>query len=121
MNSEALDLSNEALNCLVDEPSDANLRPDALKHLGISLFDLGNFGQAFSILEEALRLFESAGNAPSSAEVRIVLGQICATTGDLTTAVVHFEQARQSWSRLNNKRETALITNNIGVLHQCCW
>ena len=116
--NEAIDVSRKALRNAVhnDAIGNASLKAGALKHLGLSFFQKGEFDAALEPLKEALRSFELSGETHSAAEMHNVLGLIYGQWAKYPEALSHFERARQYYGKVDNPKSLAEVFNNIGML-----
>ncbi|MFQ5872195.1 MAG: tetratricopeptide repeat protein [Dehalococcoidia bacterium] len=115
---EAVVMAQEALDSLPDDIAFRSAYVEALKHIGLSLYQKGNFAEAMEPLSRAAKFYETSGDTHNRSGVYNVLGQISATTGNLAEALTHLERARQGWSKLRNNSALAQVVNNIGVIYQ---
>ena len=114
---EAIDICQLALSHMPENSVDTRLQADVLKHLGLSLYQAGEFEDAIEHLTQALRTYELQGDIYGTAEVHDVLGQIHGLRGRHHDALSHLEAARQGYRRLNNRKSYSEVLNNIGVVY----
>ena len=98
------------------DPGD-KLRAEALKHLGVILFESGELQRALDALTECLHISEVAGDTHTVAVMHHQIGQIHGNRMRFSDAVSHFELARHSYGKLNNQHLVSAVLNNIGYLH----
>ncbi len=89
----------------------------AHKNIGLCKFRLGQLSEGQEALQEALRLYEAAGDLYDVASVQHDLGLRAELAGDLQGAAELYEAALQSWQRLGNPAPWANTLNGLGVVY----
>ena len=117
--SEAVTICQDALEHISRGTGEAGdgLQAEALKHLGVILYESGDLQRALDALTQCLRISEVAGDTHTVAAMHNLIGQIHGLRMHFSDAISHFEFARHAYGKLNNQQLAAAVLNNIAVLY----
>jgi non-specific serine/threonine protein kinase len=76
--------------------------------------DLGDFAQARALYEEALRLWDHAGQKTRLSDAHIALGSIDTSQGDYAAATDHFQCALTLAQKHGDQRAVSVALSNLG-------
>jgi DNA-binding SARP family transcriptional activator len=85
--------------------------------LGTACVYSGRYGRARSNLEQALALFQEAGNLPGQADTHYALGRSWHLQEDHRQGIAHNRRARLLYRTTGNFRQEAICLNSIGMGH----
>lgn len=97
---------------------DRELEGLALQHRSRLQNNLGNYDQAVQFSQEAMRLFQQAGNLGEEMRTSNNLGLMEQNRNNLDVAQVWFEHSRKLALQLNDQRQLGTVAHNLGVLYQ---
>ena len=76
----------------------------------------GRYDEALTLLEQAVRTFESVGDEGGVGQVQHLMGTLAAQQGDYTKAVESYEASLAIRKRLDDKAGMAGLLSNLGVV-----
>ncbi len=118
MYAEAIAQSNQALAQVKGATSlERFTMALAHKNIGLCQFRLGQLSEGQKELQEALRLYQAAGDLYDMASVQHDLGLRSELAGDLPGATEYYQAALQSWQQLGNPAPWANTLNGLGVVY----
>ena len=91
---------------------------DALRHIGIVYWQLGNFNMAMDFLQESNILFQRQGDQMGAARTFSNIGLIFWEQGHYEKALENYFQALRLMEKLNDNSAIAPVLNNIGLVYQ---
>lgn len=112
----ALERFQKALEHTTEAGLDETFRAEALRQLGTSHGMTGDLSAAVAELEEAMRLYEAAGELHRVASISDALGYCHSAQSRWHEAHKALERARVAWEQLGNLADLAATLNNLGVL-----
>ena len=112
----ALERLEKALQRITAADLGEALRAEALRQLGTSHGMTGDLDAAVAELEEAMRLYEAAGELHRVASISDALGYCYSTQSRWQAAHSALERARVAWEQLGDLADLAATLNNLGVL-----
>ena len=107
----------EAIKLSEGDAALRSARADACCAVGVSLHHQGQLGEAITMLERSLSLYQSLQDEQNSAMVHMELGICCQYEGKTHQAVRHYEQALTYWQGVRNTTRQSFVLNNLGSLH----
>ena len=114
--AEALEDASEALR-LAEGP--AGLRPEraeAMRAIGMSLYQLGRLNEAIDWFSRSLEAYRDLDDRQSAAVVVMEQGLAYAGAGRYRRALEDYRQALTEWRAAGNVSGLANLLNNLGVL-----
>ncbi|MCJ7694721.1 MAG: tetratricopeptide repeat protein, partial [Anaerolineaceae bacterium] len=114
--SQALDECHEALQILANRPQDELIRAEALRTIGVTLYQQGNLMDALSSLNQSLVAFQSVNGKQFIPKVLFEIGTIHKALGEHSLAEQSYNQALTYWQVEGNLTWQANLLNNLGVL-----
>ncbi|MFM8278435.1 MAG: tetratricopeptide repeat protein, partial [Cyanobium sp.] len=108
----------EAIANTNNNKSAAEMASACLTGQGNCLLDLGRYDAAAAAYEEAIRKNEQRGDLRSVAVDKGQLGTVRSYQHRYAEAVEAFDQARDTFSRLNEPGSVATVWHKIGMVHQ---
>lgn len=98
------------------EPRPVILHARAQSRWAIFLYQLGNYNQARSLLEDSLNVFRNAHNLEETAYALNTLGNLNNMQSNFDAAQQIYEECLKYFRSLNNKKGILGIMNNLGVV-----
>jgi eukaryotic-like serine/threonine-protein kinase len=92
------------------------LLAQAKERQGWALEELGNYDQAMALLSEARDLFAASGNARSSAQLLLDMGDVNFDRGDLPGARKIYEDALAEFRRTGARQKEAVVLSRLGSI-----
>jgi LuxR family transcriptional regulator, maltose regulon positive regulatory protein len=117
--SNSLEDADEAMQLSEKDPQSQVVFAEAERFKGICLNHMGRLAEAARFQEDALRCFETLGDEPRAAWVRMELGITYRATGNYSGARSAYEKSLAEWERENNLTPQVNLLNSLGVLHHC--
>jgi LuxR family maltose regulon positive regulatory protein len=114
---EAANSCRRSVALLVSANGPVKSLAEARKQLGIVYSVQGSFLSALDEYKAVLDIYEAAGDVANAAFTHECAGTTLGQLGQLSSAGVHLEKARQAWQRLGNHKELATVLNNLGMLY----
>ncbi len=114
---EAKEALNLAIGILEEQSGCAPALAEARLELGRTYSVSGEHDQAQVALKAVLEVYEAGGDIYNIAYVSDQLGIVLALLGRISDAAIHFERARQCWTKVGNNDRLLLTANNLGVLY----
>ena len=114
---QAAECLRRSVLMLIEVDAPVSLVAEARRQLGTCAGMIGNFGDAQRELEASLAVFETAHDVASAAAVHDALGICLNRTGRPSDALVHYQQASQTWRALDNLSGLAASLVNAGTLY----
>ncbi len=109
--------ADEALGMTRQSEALADIRAEALRARGMSLYHMGQLAEATDWLTQSLAAYTALNDEQREALLRMELGMAYSGTGHYDQALRHFNRALQYWRKANNLVQQANLLNNLGVLH----
>jgi ATP/maltotriose-dependent transcriptional regulator MalT/two-component SAPR family response regulator len=94
-----------------------DVRAEALRAKGMSLYQLGKLSEAIKWLQQSLAAYESLDVEQRVAMLRMELGLAYLSAGHYDQALAHNNQALYYWRKAGNVAQQANLLNNLAVLH----
>ncbi|MBU4352840.1 MAG: tetratricopeptide repeat protein, partial [Nanoarchaeota archaeon] len=92
-------------------------RAEAIRVKGLSLFRMGQPGQAVEFLTHALEICTELNETHNIPRIQMELGMAHRATGDYKTARLYYEKALSLWQKEGNLFWQANLLNNMGVMY----
>ena len=92
-------------------------RAEALRSIGLCLYQSGQLEEATTDLSAALVEYSLLGDQPNAALVHMELGLCLRAAGNYGQALEHYEKTLAYWRQIQNTTRMALVLNNLGILH----
>lgn len=92
------------------------LRAKALDGAGVLAYNQGDYDGAHALLELALSLYEAAGEARGTAQVRSNLGLVAEKRGESESARASFEISAATYRELGDQHGLTRALNNLGLV-----
>jgi predicted ATPase len=99
---------------LMGDAAPAAVRAKALSRAGALERDQGDYTQAFSLLKQALELYESLGDRWGIAQTFNAIGYAEHEQGDYARATDYYQRSLALFRELGDTRATAYLLNNLG-------
>ncbi len=93
-----------------------NLEADAMRSIGVSLYQQGNASEALPWLQNAIEIYKSIKDQKNEAVVSLEAGVIHEALGNYNQAESLYEGALNFWRETHNSVWQANVLNNLGVL-----
>jgi ATP/maltotriose-dependent transcriptional regulator MalT/two-component SAPR family response regulator len=106
-----------ARELLLEHDGPTSALTEARLELGRTYSLAGEFEPALAEMRNVLDIYEAKGDIYNVGYVSDQLAVIVAHLGRIADATVHFERARQCWTRLGNDERLLMTLNNLGVLY----
>jgi LuxR family maltose regulon positive regulatory protein len=106
-----------ARELLLEHDGPTSALTEARLELGRTYSLAGEFEPALAEMRNVLDIYEAKGDVYNVGYVSDQLAVIVAHLGRIADATVHFERARQCWTRLGNDERLLMTLNNLGVLY----
>lgn len=113
----ALDDANDALRLADGNPQLRNLRAEALRGTGVSLYQLGRVKEALDHLTQALNAYTVLNDRQNVVMMYMELGLAHMESGHYRQALTYNQQALEYWREVKNTTRQANLLNNLGVLN----
>ncbi len=107
--SVALQVASDAVNSLLNEHIENNLRGRALRVRAIIDIKEGRQSEAVGTLMSALRLLDSPDDVPLAASVLRYLGDVYFAAGDLAKALGAFNRAADLYRKVSEVQHVAVV------------
>lgn len=114
---ESKDVLTRARSLLIEHNGPTSALTEARLELGRTYSLSGEFELALGEMRNVLDIYEAKGDVFNVGYVSDQLAVIVAHLGRIADATVHFERARQCWTRLGNDERLLLTLNNLAVLY----
>jgi ATP/maltotriose-dependent transcriptional regulator MalT/DNA-binding SARP family transcriptional activator len=108
--------AEEVLVLAREDESLRDVRAEALRAKGMSLYQLGKLNEAIRWLQQSLAAYESLDVEQRVAMLRMELGMAYMSAGHYDQALAHNNQALDYWRKAENVAQQANLLNNLGVL-----
>ena len=92
----------------------SRLKGELLRQSGIAAMDRGDYQQASALLMQALRQFETLGDARGRASTRVNLGALNYYLNQFESAVQYWEQAAAYFEQNGPASKLGMVFSNIG-------
>ncbi len=112
----AVDDADEVLTAITDHSERASLEAEAWRAKGISLYNLGNLGEALASMEKGLSIFKKLGDEREVAILSMEIGMAYKSLGQYEAAEEAYNKALDLWQITGNSTWQANLLNNLGVL-----
>ncbi len=109
--------ADEALGMTQQNGTLRDIRAEALRARGTSLYHMGQLAEAAEWLTQSLAAYMALNDEQYEALVRMELGMVHSGSGHYDEALKQFNYALQYWRKANNVVQQANLLNNLGVLH----
>ena len=106
-----------ARELLLEHDGPTSALTEARLELGRTYSLAGEFEPALAEMRNVLDIYEAKGDVYNVGYVSDQLAVIVAHLGRIADATIHFERARQCWTRLGNGERLLMTLNNLGVLY----
>ena len=93
-----------------------NLEADAMRSIGVSLYQQGNAAEALPWLQNSIEIYKSIKDEKNEAVVSLEAGVIHEALGNYSQAENLYEGALAFWRDTHNSVWQANVLNNLGVL-----
>ena len=107
----------EALDVAEHNPGLRAVRAEALRGVGICLYQFGQASEAIERLRQSLEAFAALEDRQNVALVLMDLGMAQMGVGQYRRALANYQKALGYWQEANNTLNQANLLNNLGVLH----
>ena len=114
---ESKDVLTRARSVLIEQNGPTSALTEARLELGRTYSLSGEFELAQAEMRNVLEIYEAKGDVYNVGYVSDQLAVIVAHLGRIADATVHFERARQCWTRLAADERLLITLNNLGVLY----
>jgi LuxR family transcriptional regulator, maltose regulon positive regulatory protein len=114
---ESKQVLGRARELLIEHDGPTSALTEARLELGRTYSLAGEFEPALAEMRNVLDIYEAKGDVYNVGYVSDQLAVIVAHLGRIADATVHFERARQCWTRLGNDERLLMTLNNLGVLY----
>jgi LuxR family maltose regulon positive regulatory protein len=109
--------ADEALALADGDESLRDVRAEALRARGISLYHMGQVVEAIEWLAQSLAAYHALGDEQRVAMLLMELGMAHERAGRLDQALAHYNRALDYWRSADNIVQQANLLNNLGVLY----
>jgi tetratricopeptide (TPR) repeat protein len=114
---ESKDVLIRARSVLIENNGPTSALTEVRLELGRTYSLSGEFELALGEMRNVLDIYEAKGDVFNVGYVSDQLAVIVAHLGRIADATVHFERARQCWTRLGANERLLMTVNNLGVLY----
>jgi len=114
---DSLQDAGKALEMSAHIPNSISLQAEALRAIGMSLYQMGDVTEATEKLNLSLVLFREANDRQNEAMVLMELGLAYMSTGRYQQSLHYYEEGLEYWREMHNRIREATLQNNLGVLH----
>jgi LuxR family maltose regulon positive regulatory protein len=94
-----------------------DLKAEALRAKGMSLYQLGQLKEAIEWLKESLAAYHALNDEQRAAMLLMELGMAYERAGRYDLAVTHHNRALEYWRIVENHVQQANLLNNLGVVY----
>jgi LuxR family maltose regulon positive regulatory protein len=109
--------ADEALGTTQQNEALSNVRAEALRAKGMSLYSMGQLAEAAEWLAQSLAAYAALNDQQREALLCMELGTVHTSAGHYDQALRYYNRALRYWRRTNNVVQQANLLNNLGVLH----
>ncbi|MDR5694312.1 MAG: tetratricopeptide repeat protein [Armatimonadota bacterium] len=95
---------------------DPSLRTRTLMLRGIAYGQLGQFTEAITSFEEALKASAGSGDLARMGELYAEIGAAHRASGNLEEAIRYMQQARETFEALEDLKRVGVISRNLGMI-----
>ena len=114
---ESKDVLTRARSVLIENNGPTSALTEVRLELGRTHSLSGEFELALGEMRNVLDIYEAKGDVFNVGYVSDQLAVVVAHLGRIADATVHFERARQCWTRLGADERLLMTVNNLGVLY----
>jgi LuxR family transcriptional regulator, maltose regulon positive regulatory protein len=114
--SLALDDAKEAISMSKNDPKLMKLNAEALRSIGLSLYQSGELKNALTSLSASLDKYNQLGEEMDAAKVLLDLGLVHLTLGEFDEADNAYKKSLSFWQATQNSLWQTNLLNNIGVV-----
>ncbi|MBW6497336.1 MAG: tetratricopeptide repeat-containing sensor histidine kinase [Bacteroidales bacterium] len=114
---EALEYGKKALE-IAEEGNYPVKAADALRHIGVVYWQLGNFNMAMDFLQESNIMFQREGDQVGTARTFSNIGLVFWEQGHYEKALENYFQALRILENIEDQSVIAPVLNNIGLVYQ---
>ena len=115
--NESKEALAKARSILLEHDGPTSVLTEARVELGRTFSLCGELEQAQRELTGVLDVYEAKGDVYNIAHVSDELASVLGLLGRIAEAAVHFDRARQCWTKVGNTERLLLTVNNLGVLY----
>jgi LuxR family maltose regulon positive regulatory protein len=114
--TSAMEDGKKIISLVEGDLSLRNFQADAMRSIGVSLYQQGKASEALPWLLESIEIYKSFKNKKDEAVVNLEAGVIHQTLGNYREAEKLYEDALTFWRETHNSVWQANLLNNLGVL-----
>lgn len=114
---QALEYGKRALQ-LAERLGDNLKVADALRHIGVIYWQLGNFNMAMDFLQESNIIYGRISNQVGVARTFSNIGMVFYEQGNYSRSLENYFRALKILEEMNEKEVLSAVLNNIGLLYQ---
>ena len=114
--SDSIVDAKEAIKLTENDLSLRSVQSEALRSIGVNLYQLGRLDEALKWLTRSLETYQSIKYKQNEAVLLLELGLVYQTLGDFPKAEMMYTDALQYWQSTSNSVWLANLMNNLGVL-----